>query len=138
MIDSFNNITTGLRNLTVAVEPLRTQLEYPNECEFVYDGLTPPQPTYNTGNAEDLLTAMVPYFYNLTRFALRTGHAFITEEQQALRLEENFYSEMKYIRQHQYQGALLMKRLINSQGACLLYTSPSPRDRQKSRMPSSA
>ena len=23
-------------------------------------------------------------------------------------------------------------------GACLLYTSPSPRDRQKSRMPSSA
>ena len=25
-----------------------------------------------------------------------------------------------------------------SQGCCLLYTSPSPRDRQKSRMPSSA
>src|SRR5665213_3220576 len=27
---------------------------------------------------------------------------------------------------------------INEYGACLLYTSPSPRDRQKSRMPSSA
>ena len=26
----------------------------------------------------------------------------------------------------------------SSQGGCLLYTSPSPRDRQKSRMPSSA
>ena len=26
----------------------------------------------------------------------------------------------------------------NLNGACLLYTSPSPRDRQKSRMPSSA
>src|SRR5674476_352644 len=26
----------------------------------------------------------------------------------------------------------------NRDGACLLYTSPSPRDRQKSRMPSSA
>ena len=28
--------------------------------------------------------------------------------------------------------------LIGQLGACLLYTSPSPRDRQKSRMPSSA
>ena len=27
---------------------------------------------------------------------------------------------------------------INECGSCLLYTSPSPRDRQKSRMPSSA
>ena len=27
---------------------------------------------------------------------------------------------------------------INVDGTCLLYTSPSPRDRQKSRMPSSA
>ena len=27
---------------------------------------------------------------------------------------------------------------INNLGGCLLYTSPSPRDRQKSRMPSSA
>ena len=27
---------------------------------------------------------------------------------------------------------------INNYYACLLYTSPSPRDRQKSRMPSSA
>ena len=28
--------------------------------------------------------------------------------------------------------------VIAENGACLLYTSPSPRDRQKSRMPSSA
>ena len=28
--------------------------------------------------------------------------------------------------------------LVNLHWACLLYTSPSPRDRQKSRMPSSA
>ena len=27
---------------------------------------------------------------------------------------------------------------MEAAGACLLYTSPSPRDRQKSRMPSSA
>ena len=28
--------------------------------------------------------------------------------------------------------------LVDASGSCLLYTSPSPRDRQKSRMPSSA
>ena len=33
--------------------------------------------------------------------------------------------------------ARLAQDIMNS-GACLLYTSPSPRDRQKSRMPSSA
>ena len=30
------------------------------------------------------------------------------------------------------------KYIINYSKSCLLYTSPSPRDRQKSRMPSSA
>ena len=29
-------------------------------------------------------------------------------------------------------------RVVSSRESCLLYTSPSPRDRQKSRMPSSA
>ena len=33
-----------------------------------------------------------------------------------------------------------VSRVLNNRGyiSCLLYTSPSPRDRQKSRMPSSA
>ena len=30
------------------------------------------------------------------------------------------------------------QRNLSDNGSCLLYTSPSPRDRQKSRMPSSA
>ena len=30
------------------------------------------------------------------------------------------------------------KRIVSNNKGCLLYTSPSPRDRQKSRMPSSA
>ena len=41
-----------------------------------------------------------------------------------------------------YHGAGIEKVWQSSKGgrknACLLYTSPSPRDRQKSRMPSSA
>ena len=33
---------------------------------------------------------------------------------------------------------ILLVLVAAGSGACLLYTSPSPRDRQKSRMPSSA
>ena len=36
------------------------------------------------------------------------------------------------------QDLQVLKVLMDSHCACLLYTSPSPRDRQKSRMPSSA
>ena len=36
------------------------------------------------------------------------------------------------------QSALILRRAFAVYRACLLYTSPSPRDRQKSRMPSSA
>jgi len=36
-----------------------------------------------------------------------------------------------------YQSLIAIQRIGLSEG-CLLYTSPSPRDRQKSRMPSSA
>ena len=35
-------------------------------------------------------------------------------------------------------AVFLAQRLSEGEAACLLYTSPSPRDRQKSRMPSSA
>ena len=37
-----------------------------------------------------------------------------------------------------YYGLYLNTPTVNATGTCLLYTSPSPRDRQKSRMPSSA
>ena len=41
-----------------------------------------------------------------------------------------------------YEGKFLWRNIITNkkagEGSCLLYTSPSPRDRQKSRMPSSA
>ena len=35
-------------------------------------------------------------------------------------------------------GTSSLPNLLDSVDCCLLYTSPSPRDRQKSRMPSSA
>ena len=36
------------------------------------------------------------------------------------------------------KGASVEAEIMDHSRACLLYTSPSPRDRQKSRMPSSA
>ena len=39
---------------------------------------------------------------------------------------------------HAEPYALKVETLLKLSGSCLLYTSPSPRDRQKSRMPSSA
>ena len=35
-------------------------------------------------------------------------------------------------------GSLTESQLVDSMDACLLYTSPSPRDAHESRMPSSA
>ena len=40
--------------------------------------------------------------------------------------------------QSEYRHPFLIKRDVVKNIGCLLYTSPSPRDRQKSRMPSSA
>ena len=37
-----------------------------------------------------------------------------------------------------FEQLILIKHSGELSGDCLLYTSPSPRDRQKSRMPSSA
>ena len=37
-----------------------------------------------------------------------------------------------------YLSEIILSNYVVPAGACLLYTSPSPRDRQKSRMPSSA
>ena len=39
---------------------------------------------------------------------------------------------------HLISSELLLNYLRNTESACLLYTSPSPRDRTRSRMPSSA
>ena len=54
---------------------------------------------------------------------------FMEQLIRALKEEERFSTA------HIYQSTLNALRLFCN---CLLYTSPSPRDRQKSRMPSSA
>ena len=55
-----------------------------------------------------------------------------TEEVVEMKGGQKNISERKF-----FPGYVLVEMEMNDQ-TCLLYTSPSPRDRQKSRMPSSA
>ena len=63
------------------------------------------------------------------------------ERNMALMLAEHYcrYRLSDQVRQQQQsQELVILKRYSIPEEFCLLYTSPSPRDRQKSRMPSSA
>ena len=51
---------------------------------------------------------------------------------------EREYSDAKNDPTERYAARWAAKEAVMKAMGCLLYTSPSPRDRQKSRMPSSA
>ena len=53
------------------------------------------------------------------------------------RVEEH-YANKNRIQEHHNKKINLDKRMLEAYYACLLYTSPSPRDLSTSRMPSSA
>ena len=65
-----------------------------------------------------------------------------TEEEKAKEVEGEFGEELDGIDEGEAVGAGVFKtgERIDAEvvNVCLLYTSPSPRDRQRSRMPSSA
>ena len=52
-------------------------------------------------------------------------------------LKKNSSSVKRMLTNEKYLGNEIYPKIIDRE-SCLLYTSPSPRDRQKSRMPSSA
>ena len=52
---------------------------------------------------------------------------------------ESIVAQLRACREYcQRYGYTIIKEYADEAMTCLLYTSPSPRDRQKSRMPSSA
>ena len=57
---------------------------------------------------------------------VRTGHVFT---------EEQINSLTESVKQNNF---IFVHELLDKYHPCLLYTSPSPRDRTRSRMPSSA
>ena len=67
------------------------------------------------------------------KMAAPTAARLFAAEQRAAELEEES-RELTRKLQKEHEKTAHFKNLCN----CLLYTSPSPRDRQKSRMPSSA
>ena len=56
----------------------------------------------------------------------------------ALTLKNNGYISKILVEEKDYSGVSWLGDTYKDIPVCLLYTSPSPRDRQKSRMPSSA
>ena len=67
------------------------------------------------------------------RHGMKLRQSYVRVGKLAL-IKSQRYAHAKQFRRHRRQVKFLRIRL----GRCLLYTSPSPRDRQKSRMPSSA
>ena len=76
------------------------------------------------------VTFLCDYIFELERVALH------------LNIEKGAWSPSKFKRYRSIFTNVIAPNLkaegYNEVYACLLYTSPSPRDRQKSRMPSSA
>ena len=60
---------------------------------------------------------------------IANGRELLDKEYFHIRLQGNYLSDKQFIYDNQ---------IVDQVSGCLLYTSPSPRDRQKSRMPSSA
>ena len=84
-------------------------------------------------------------FIHTADFHLDSAFAALTPQQAAARRRESRDLPVRlanYVNQNGIELVLLAGDLFDSADAyrdtCLLYTSPSPRDRQKSRMPSSA
>jgi len=72
--------------------------------------------------------------------ALRSGSVSAEELEELGRLYRRAASDLAYARTNFGDGETVsyLNQLVARGHACLLYTSPSPRDRTRSRMPSSA
>ena len=84
---------------------------------------------------EELYTVKFDYVYSSPlKRALQTANIIIDDKEIIVdeRLKERSYGDWSAKNKEE------VEKLGVHVGCCLLYTSPSPRDRQKSRMPSSA
>ena len=82
------------------------------------------------------------YVYSVYKVDKKEASALneLVDKQMRQMIEDDFLNHLKIIADssdldfNMYRDAILEKRILS----CLLYTSPSPRDRTRSRMPSSA
>ena len=112
---------------------------------------------------QDMLLKQNDFALKQNDFALKQNDFAVKQNELALQREQQIRADMKELAASEAKVAALQQKLenrdlINARGdsfiardrpyfpdntathstPCLLYTSPSPRDRQKSRMPSSA
>ena len=80
---------------------------------------------------KNLFLAIILVSFSLKAFAQPTGGSGVTDEDLQLNTITTALPFMSITPDSRAGG-------MGDAGTCLLYTSPSPRDRQKSRMPSSA
>ena len=86
-------------------------------------------------NSNEVRNAFIDYFKNNDHRHVKSG-SLVPENDPSLMFANSGMVQFKNVFTGMEQ--LDFKRATTSQKCCLLYTSPSPRDRQKSRMPSSA
>ena len=76
--------------------------------------------------------------YDIIRRPIITEKATLASEVGGVVFEVAMKSNKAEIKQAIEELFKVKVKAVNTSITCLLYTSPSPRDRQKSRMPSSA
>ena len=113
----------------------RQQCEFPHKCRMVFSryrkheyslsSLSDQKPTIRSVHLQSRSTSC-PYLKTVIPLIFRnSGRRLYFHYKNVLRLEKAHLVIKTWMRHFEIQF-------------CLLYTSPSPRDRQKSRMPSSA
>ena len=78
-----------------------------------------------------ILRAGLPLHQGMLNYFDRADNAFVSAYRKHRKGEDGFDVEVEYLSSPSIDGRVLVI-------SCLLYTSPSPRDRTRSRMPSSA
>ena len=86
--------------------------------------------------SHDLLVAKIDA-YGFDDLSTRLIKSYLSNRKQRTKIG-SVLSEWLEIKDGVPQGSILGPLLFNIYISCLLYTSPSPRDRTRSRMPSSA
>ena len=86
-----------------------------------------------SGTGSDTLYMMMMTLLRKAHFTFKSQHLFPVFAELAIHQVPSFEDFI-----YTFRKGIQNQRMIIEVGGCLLYTSPSPRDRTRSRMPSSA
>ena len=134
MIDEVNSDYNG--KFVVASKPSSTQITY-----TLQNAPTDPLPTVSGSRLTlsiDTVTSASPYIFNISLRSVFGMCGMIADGNKATGFRSMVVAQFTGIGLQKDDNAFVVYNQQTPSTGCLLYTSPSPRDRQKSRMPSSA